>query len=49
MDTERLTWAIGEPVVRVTPFGGRGYTPARRMIVELADGTTVLAKQAVNE
>jgi hypothetical protein len=49
MDTERLTWAIGESVVRVTPFGGRGYTPARRMIVELADGTTVFAKQAVNE
>jgi len=33
----------------VTPFTGRGYTPARRMIVELSDGTTAFAKQAVNE
>jgi len=41
--------AIGTPVVRVTPFTGRGYTPARRMIVELSDGTTVFAKQGVNE
>jgi hypothetical protein len=49
MVTERLTRAIGEPVARVTPFSGRGYTPARRMIVELADGTTVFAKQGVNE
>lgn len=49
MVTERLTRAIGRPVVRATPFTGRGYTPARRMIVELADGTTVFAKQAVNE
>jgi hypothetical protein len=49
MVTERLTRAIGRPVVRVTPFAGRGYTPARRMIVELSDGTTVFAKQGVNE
>jgi hypothetical protein len=46
--TQRLARAIGRPVVRVTPFTGRGYTPARRMIVELSDGTTVFAKQAVN-
>ncbi len=49
MLTQRLTRAIGKPVVRVTPFTGRGYTPARRMIVELDNGTTVFAKQAVNE
>ena len=49
MVTQRLTRAIGRPVVRVTPFTGRGYTPARRMIVELSDGTTAFAKQAVNE
>ncbi|WP_246488795.1 phosphotransferase [Kutzneria kofuensis] len=47
--TERLTRAIGRPVVRVTPFTGRGYTPARRMIVELADGSTVFAKQATTK
>ncbi|MBA2567730.1 MAG: phosphotransferase [Actinobacteria bacterium] len=28
---------------------GRGYTPARRLLVSLADGTTVFAKVAVNE
>ncbi|MFC0431898.1 phosphotransferase [Kutzneria buriramensis] len=49
MQTERLARAIGGPVVRATPFTGRGYTPARRMIAELADGTTVFAKQGVNE
>ena len=49
MLTQRLTRAIGKPVARVTPFTGRGYTPARRMIVELSDGTTVFAKQAVTE
>ncbi|QUQ66392.1 phosphotransferase family protein [Kutzneria sp. CA-103260] len=49
MLTQRLTRAIGTPVVRVTPFTGGGYTPARRMIVELSDGTAVFAKQGVNE
>ncbi|EWM11166.1 phosphotransferase [Kutzneria sp. 744] len=49
MVTERLTRAIGRPVARVMPFVGRGYTPARRMIVELADGSKVFAKQGMNE
>jgi hypothetical protein len=44
----RLAEALGAEVVALTPVEGRGYSHARRYLVELADGRRAFAKQAVD-
>ncbi|MGV9295829.1 phosphotransferase [Amycolatopsis sp. NPDC003676] len=47
-DYERLKRAAGADVVRANLITGRGYTQNRRMIIELASGATLFAKQATD-
>lgn len=49
MIEERIAELAGQPVESVADIAGRGYTPARRLHVTFADGTTAFAKVAVNE
>jgi len=47
-DYERLARAAGADVLGAKLITGRGYTQNRRMIVELASGATLFAKQATD-
>jgi hypothetical protein len=46
---ERIAAVAGQAVESVEDVAGRGFTPARRLRVTLADGSTAFAKVAVNE
>ena len=46
---ERIAGALGEPVRRLEPTRGGGYTLSDRFRVQLEDGTTVFAKVATTE
>jgi Phosphotransferase enzyme family len=46
--SSRLAEALGAAVVSVVPVEGRGYSHARRYLVDLADGRRVFAKLAVD-
>jgi hypothetical protein len=48
-EVDRFSRAAGTRVVDATLVTGRGYTQNRRMILRLADGRTVFAKQATDE
>jgi hypothetical protein len=48
-EADRFSRAVGTRVVDATLITGRGYTQNRRMILRLADGRTVFAKQATDE
>jgi Ser/Thr protein kinase RdoA (MazF antagonist) len=45
----RIAELAGQAVTSVEDVAGRGYTPARRLRVTFADGSTAFAKVAVNE
>ena len=49
MIEQRISDVAGTPVSTVEEVVGRGYTPARRLVVTFADGSTAFAKVAVNE
>jgi hypothetical protein len=46
---QRIAELAGQAVTSVEDVAGRGYTPARRLRVTFADGSTAFAKVAVNE
>jgi hypothetical protein len=46
---ERIGALAGQPVESLEDIAGRGYTPARRVRLTFADGSTAFAKVAVNE
>ena len=48
VDEERIARAVGSRPVTAELITGRGYSNNRRMVVELANGTTVFVKQAVD-
>lgn len=49
MIEQRIAELVGEPVTSVVDVAGRGFTPAQRLRVTFADGSTAFAKVAVNE
>ena len=48
-DRERIGKLAARPVSAVAEVAGRGYTPAKRLLVTFEDGSTAFAKVAVNE
>jgi hypothetical protein len=46
---ERIGSLAGSAVASLEEVAGRGYTPARRLVVTFADGSTAFAKVAVNK
>ena len=49
MIEDRIAELAAMPVSSVEAVAGRGYTPAKRLLVTLEDGSTAFAKVAVNE
>src|SRR5688572_25099813 len=48
-EEKRITALSGQELISVEDVAGRGYTPARRLRITFADGSTAFAKVAVNE
>ena len=49
MIEKRIGKLAARPVSAVAEVAGRGYTPAKRLLVTFEDGSTAFAKVAVNE